>query len=462
MRNEASGEEAETARSAPATSQVVNHPEQADSCVEEQARPLRKGVANLPPAGCPTGTPTRSAGAKKSGAEGRSTMRKVALDLGTKKTAYCEVSDGKVIERRTICRLSELEPLLGPAAPAAVVAIEACREAWHVHDVLESWGNQVLLVDTTRSRRLGIGQHGRKNDKIDAEVLAMAVWRGAIPVAHVLSPHRRLLRRELGVRRALVETRAQYVTTLRGMAREQGAHLPSCVTADFAERIRTAKLGEDLRAAMAPLVATLDTLESQLIIVENRLSELCAAEPTVTLLATAPGVSAITAASFISVIDDAGRFHDAHQVESYLGLVPSEHTSGGPDKRRIGSITRKGNSYCRAILTQAAWSVLRSRSNHGPLHAWAQAVAKRRGKKIAVVATARRLAGILWAMWRDGTAYEPKLLEIKGARGLRIAAQKLEDRAAALECGARKLDRRLKNKTRRRNKLSSQEVSNFS
>ena len=127
-------------------------------------------------------------------------MRKVALDLGTRKTAYCEVRDGKVVQRRTEDAVRDFEPLLGPEQPEAVVAIEACREAWHVHDLLTSWGNQVVLVDTTRSRRLGIGQHGRKTDRIDAEVLALALERGGIPAAHVLSPHRRELRRWLGVR----------------------------------------------------------------------------------------------------------------------------------------------------------------------------------------------------------------------------------------------------------------------
>ena len=120
-------------------------------------------------------------------------MRKVALDLGARKTADCEVRGEKVVRRE-------------PEQPPAVVAIEACREAWHVHDLLTSWGNEVVLVDTTRSRRLGIGQHGRKTDRIDAEVLALALERGGIPVAHLLSPHRRELRRWLGVRRALAET----------------------------------------------------------------------------------------------------------------------------------------------------------------------------------------------------------------------------------------------------------------
>ena len=72
-----------------------------------------------------------------------------------------------------------------------------------------SWGHEVLLVDTTRVGKLGIGQHGRKTDRIDAEVLARAVESGHIPIAHVLSPERRELRMQLAVRRSLVDTRSQ-------------------------------------------------------------------------------------------------------------------------------------------------------------------------------------------------------------------------------------------------------------
>ena len=161
-------------------------------------------------------------------------MRTVALDLGKKVIAYCEVADGEVVQRAMVGSLGSLEPLLGAGQPAARVAIEACREAWFFHRQLSEWGNEVLLVDTTRSKQLGIGQHRRKNDRIDAEVLARALARGGIPLAHVLSPHRQELRRQLSVRRALVETRTQYVTTMRGITREHGVSLPSCDAQDFA------------------------------------------------------------------------------------------------------------------------------------------------------------------------------------------------------------------------------------
>ena len=356
-------------------------------------------------------------------------MRKIALDLGVRKTAYCEVRGGAVVQRATVTSVESLASLLGPEQAPATVAIEACREAWHVHDLLRSWGNEVLLVDTTRSRRLGIGQHGRKTDRIDAEVLALALERGGIPMAHVLSPHRRELRRWLGVRRALVESRANLVTTCRGLAREQGVVLPKCTVPIFARKARQSA-GVAL-AVLEPLLKQLDAINPELAAAEAKLAELCETEPVVKLLMTAPGVGPIIAACFVSVIDDAKRFRSPHQVESYVGLVPSEDSSGG--KRRLGAITKKGNPYLRSLLVEGAWGILRHHDARDPLRVWAQAVAERRSRKVAVTALARRLVGVLWAMWRDSKPYDPNTLAAASSHGTRRLAHALQVQARALE-----------------------------
>jgi transposase len=357
-------------------------------------------------------------------------MRMVALDLGARKTTYCEVSQGKVVRRGTVSELDSLRSLLGSDQPGARVAIEACREAWFVHDRLIEWGNEVVVVDTTRSKQLGIGQHGRKTDRIDAEVLARALERGGIPMAHVLSPARRELRRVLGVRRALVESRANLVTTIRGLVREAGSKLPSCKVEHFARRVRELKLATEVASLIEPLMVLVEGIDLHLTGVETHLSQLCAKEPVVAVLTTAPGVGTVVAACFVSVVDEAKRFRSAHQLESYVGLVPSEDTSGG--KRRLGAISKEGNKYLRALLVQASWTIWRSSDENDPLRLWVRTLAERRGRRIAVVALARRLVGVLWAMWRDGTVYDAEHLARQGIRGLRGAVQSLDQQTAAL------------------------------
>lgn len=373
-------------------------------------------------------------------------MRTVALDLGAKKISYCEVKRGQVVRRATVRSLEALLPLIGPNTPAASIAIEACREAWYIHAKLSEWGHQVVLVDTTRVRRLGVGGHGRKTDRIDAEVLARALEAGQIPKAHVLSASRQQMRYHLGIRHALVETRAHYVGTIRHLARSHGVQLPSCTAGYFAVKLRSVDLGEDLRALITPLLTLVEQLDVQIRLADAKLVHVCNQEPLVLRLMTAPGVALIVAAAFVSVIDDARRFKTAHEVEAYLGLVPSENSSG--DRRRIGSITKQGNRYARSMLLEAAWSVLCSRKPDDPLKRWGDAVATRRGKNIAAVALARRIAGVLWAIWRDGTVYEPAKVGRASASGIRANAQDLKVRAEAMARAAEKLQRRLRRTTK--------------
>jgi transposase len=110
--------------------------------------------------------------------------------------------------------------------------------------------------------------------------------------------------------------------------------------------------------------------------------------------------------SYVSTLDQVERFRGAHKVESYLGLAPAEWSSS--EIERKGHITKQGNSRTRWLLVEAAWCILgrAKRPATAPLREWADRIAARRGSRIAAVALARKLAGILFAIWRDGTAYD--------------------------------------------------------
>jgi transposase len=363
-------------------------------------------------------------------------MRKVALDLGARKIAYCEVANGEVVERATVTSLTSLIDRIGPNTPAARVLFEAGRSSWHVYDTLKEWGHEPLMLDTTRARQLGIGQHRRKTDRIDAQTLALALDAGRLPLAHVLSTHRRELRFQLATRRGLVESRASFVTTIREIVRARGHRVPACATSAFLGKLKETKLDETTRALVAPVAVVLEKLDQQIAVVDVKLEQLSAQEPVITLLKTAPSVASVVAAAFVSVIDDAKRFRNAHQVEAYLGVVPSENSSGG--KRKIGSITKQGNGYLRALLTQSAWSLLRTADEDDPLRLWGEAIAKRRGNKIAIIAVVRRLVGVLWAMWRRDAVYDPSRIGRSSVTGIEDASKALTHRAKALKRAAAK------------------------
>ncbi len=111
-------------------------------------------------------------------------------------------------------------------------------------------------------------------------------------------------------------------------------------------------------------------------------------------------MGALTALAFVLIIGRADRFECGKQIASYLGLVPSEESSG--QRRRLGRIPKQGNSLLRFQLVEAAQVTVRSDQEwrHRYFH-----LVLRRGRKIAKVAMARRLAVRLYWMWRKGCNY---------------------------------------------------------
>ena len=170
-------------------------------------------------------------------------------------------------------------------------------------------------------------------------------------------------------------------------------------------RIAELELSPTLTTELAPLFAVFVPLNAQIAVADARLAALTKEDPIATRLTTAPGVGPVTASAFVATIDDISRFRTAHELEAYLGVIPSERSSG--EKRQLGHMTKSGNGRMRWLLVEAAWTILRSKSpNTAALRAWTVQIGRRRGKRIAVVALARRLAGILHAMWRDGVSYD--------------------------------------------------------
>jgi len=205
----------------------------------------------------------------------------------------------------------------------------------------------------------------------------------------------------------LVRTRTRYISLIRALLRQQGYRVPSGSAEAFGQRVATLPLPDRLRSTIAPLLAILHHLSAQLASADHAIEQLAAQDARVQRLRTVPSIGPVTAAAFVATLDDVRRFRHAHQVEAYLGLVPREHSSG--ETQRRGHITKAGHTRVRWLLVQAAVSILRRRApTTDALRSWALHIAARRGKQIAVVALARRLAGILYALLRDGTVYEPR------------------------------------------------------
>lgn len=118
-------------------------------------------------------------------------------------------------------------------------------------------------------------------------------------------------------------------------------------------------------------------------------------------LMTHPGVGPLTALAFVLIIGKANRFPCGQQIASYVGLVPLEKSSG--NRRRLGHITKEGSAMLRFLLVEAAQVTARSIPEWGRKYFH---LSMRRGRKIAKVAMARKLAVRLYWMWRQGWNYE--------------------------------------------------------
>jgi len=337
----------------------------------------------------------------------------IGIDVHKKESQLCILTEaGEVIERRIRTERARFAAVLGPRAPAGVL-LEASTESEWVATCLEELGHLVVVADpnyaamyATRSRRV-------KTDRRDARVLAEACRLGAYRPAHRTSPARRQLRAELVVREALVRTRARYLSVIGAVLRREGVRVTTGSAAAFLRRLDALPLPPALAATIAPLRALLAPINEQIAATDARLAARVQTDDVLRRLTTVPGVGPVTAATFVAILDTVARFAGPHEVAAYLGLVPSERSSG--ERQQRGAITKAGNRRARWILVQAAWSLLRTR---GPaavtLQSWARQLAARRGKHVAVVALARRMAGILYALWRDGTTYEAQ--RVRGGR----------------------------------------------
>lgn len=330
-----------------------------------------------------------------------------AIDLHKVKSQIRIVrEDGSVVhESRVMTSRGEFARVCG-ARPRLRILLESSTESEWVAQALEGLGHEVIVADPNYLPMYGSRSRKIKTDRRDVAALAEACRTGQYRRAHRVSAGARDLRRTLRVRQQLVRARSSAICLVRSMVRQDGLRVASGSAPAVLNRLARLPLPASLAPLLEPLRQLIAHLNAQLGEIETALAARARQDADVRRLMPVPGVGPIVALSFQAVLDTPARFGgSAARASAFLGLVPSEDSSA--ERRHKGHITKTGPRDLRALLVQASWTVWRSRNADGlALRTWAHALAARRGRRIAVVALARRLSRILYALWRDATTFQ--------------------------------------------------------
>jgi transposase len=331
-----------------------------------------------------------------------------AIDLHLRRSQIriVDEDEGVVLDRRIDTTREALTQVFG-ARERMRILLESSTESEWVAQHLETLGHEVVVADPNYAPMYGSRSRKIKTDKRDAAALGIACRRGIYRAAHRASRAARTRRQQLRVRRHLVQVRTGLISLLRSTLRQEGLRLPSGSAERAVARLDRLGVPATVAAVVAPLRTTLADLTATLTAIDAAVEAQATGDATAQRLMTAPGVGPILSLTFTAVLDDPARFGgDAGRASAFLGLVPSEDSSA--ERHHKGHITKTGPGDLRALLVQASWVIWRGRSTAAhALRTWAQTVGARRGRRIAIVALARRLTRILYAMWRDQTPFAP-------------------------------------------------------
>jgi transposase len=337
-------------------------------------------------------------------------MLHVGLDLSRRRLDYdliCE--DGSRLERGAAP--PDADGLRGLAArldayrEPICAAIESMNGARFVHDRLEEQGWVVEIADAQKVR--GLAPLACKTDRIDAWVLAELSRRDLVPKVWLPDPAVRAERERARFRLHLVHHR----TALKNRVHQTlvAFGVPCPVTDLFGakgrELLEHLALPDPWAQTVNASLALIDDLDGQIIGCERELRALGAKHEYVPLLMSAPGIAWVLGYTIAAEIGDIHRFASPAKLCGYTGLCPRVYQSGERDHR--GSLAKNGPTYLRWALIEAATHAARSPVYHERYERTAQRLGRQRGKKVARVDIARKLAEAIWHMLTRNQSFAP-------------------------------------------------------
>jgi transposase len=327
-----------------------------------------------------------------------------AIDLHMRQSQIRIIDEGGTVVRdQRVPTTRERLTAAFAGVGAMRILVETGTESEWVAQALEAAGHEVVVADPNYAPMYGDMTRRIKTDRRDVAALAEANRRGWYRVTHRTSAEQRETKQMLRTRRFLVQQRSGAVSLLRSLLRQSGYRLGTGSCATVPARVARLAVTGELAATLAPLCRQIAALTTEIHGLDARLQTRTASDAIVARLRSVPGIGLVVATTFRAFVDRHERFGHAGQVSAAIGLVPREDSSA--ERRLRGHITKAGPRELRSLLIQAAWVCWRH-GGSGTLRAWVDRLATRRGRRIAVVALARRLSRILFALWRDDTTFD--------------------------------------------------------
>jgi len=327
-----------------------------------------------------------------------------------------DTETGEYTGRRLEHENGEARKFYAELPASALVGIESTGYATWFVEMLEEQGHQVVVGDAAQIRAREVRK--QKYDQRDADLLLELLSRGEFPRVWIPRRRERSLRTLLAHRHFLVAMRTRAKNGLQALALGQGLCRGRKLWSRAGQAaLKELKLGEGLGRRRQDLGQLIQQLNGWIGELDQRLGQEAEASAPARRLMTHPGVGPLTALATVVVLGPVERFASGKKVASYLGLIPSEYSSGG--RQHFGHLTKQGNRLLRFLLIEAAQSACRYeaelKQDYGRLafkHGWAK----------ARVAVARKLAVRLYTMLRDQIDYAEFVRRgsLAGMPGLRL------------------------------------------
>ncbi len=329
-------------------------------------------------------------------------MLYTGLDLH-KSFSYITTMDerGEIIGQKKLPSNGEIVEFLKGFEDTMEVAIEATPSWYWLYDCLEEEGFDVRLSHPLRTKAIASAKV--KTDKVDSATLAHLLRGNLLPLSYVPEKPVGLNRELLRYRASLVKIQTRVKNKIHSILAKSnvGHNYTDLFGKAGMSFLHSLSLPESYKMALDGYLSVLDSVRQEIKTASKRVQQLAEEDEDAVLLMTIPGVGYYSALLIKSEIGDVKRFPSAKRLCSYAGLVPSTYASGNVCYH--GHITKLGSKWLRWILIEAAIHAVK---RPGPLRGFYHKVERKKGGKVAKVATARKLLEWTYHILKEGKSFQ--------------------------------------------------------